>query len=364
MGTFKIAKTVLKSLFNKPETLMYPVEQREWQERTRGSVQIDTDKCILCGICSRRCPTGALDAEKKDGVWEIFRMQCIQCGACVEVCPTQCLTMDPQYTQPGEEKFSDVYEIPKFQKIDAEVLAMEMEEPLICDRESCVFCGLCAKVCPAEALTVDRKEKLWEVNEEECVKCGICTEKCPKKCLGFGESPAAEESADQAAEKPAKQKPAAKETAAAAETRDDLHCNLEECIFCGLCAKNCPCDALEVDREAKTWKVNEEECVRCGACVNKCPKHCLSLGEQAKEEPEERDVQTSEELEKLAEKPIPAVDPEKCIYCRLCENTCPSEAIQVEVDHWVLDEEKCISCGVCLEACPADALLMENDRSI
>ena len=54
MGAFKFAKTVLKSTFKKPATLMYPVVEREWQERTRGSIDIDADKCILCGICGKK----------------------------------------------------------------------------------------------------------------------------------------------------------------------------------------------------------------------------------------------------------------------------------------------------------------------
>ena len=76
MGAFKIAKTVLKSAFKKPATLMYPVVEREWQERTRGSIDIEADKCILCGICSKRCPADAINVDRKGGKWEIHRMQC------------------------------------------------------------------------------------------------------------------------------------------------------------------------------------------------------------------------------------------------------------------------------------------------
>ena len=39
---------------------------------------------------------------------------------------------------------------------------------------------------PGEALTVDRKEKVWKVDEATCVSCGACLEKCPKKCLTLG----------------------------------------------------------------------------------------------------------------------------------------------------------------------------------
>ncbi|MDO4746416.1 MAG: 4Fe-4S binding protein [Bacillota bacterium] len=256
MKTFRIAKVLFKSLFKKPATLMYPVVQREWQERTRGSVDIHVDSCILCGICGRRCPADAIEVDRKAGTWVIHRMQCIQCGECISACPKKCLEMNNQYTEPQAEKVVDTFEV-ELAKDDTKSKAPAGD--LVCKQEDCVYCGLCAKVCPADALKIDRKEKIWEVDKEACAKCGACVEKCPKKCLSLGEAPASEE------------KPA--------ETGDEkLACNLDDCIYCGLCAKNCPCDALTVDRKEKVWKVDEELCVKCGACLEKCPKECLTIG--------------------------------------------------------------------------------------
>lgn len=61
------------------------------------------------------------------------------------------------------------------------------EGGLVCDTETCVYCTLCAKQCPSEALTVDRKEKVWKVDKDACTQCGICVDKCPKKCLEIKE---------------------------------------------------------------------------------------------------------------------------------------------------------------------------------
>ena len=58
LGFFKFGKTILGSIGKKPATLMYPVVPREWEERTRGSVSIDGDNCIACGMCASRCPAG------------------------------------------------------------------------------------------------------------------------------------------------------------------------------------------------------------------------------------------------------------------------------------------------------------------
>ena len=56
-----------------------------------------------------------------------------------------------------------------------------------------------------------------------------------------------------------------------------LVCHLKDCIYCGICAKNCPMDALTVDRKTKTWKVDYDKCVMCAICNDKCPKHALDF---------------------------------------------------------------------------------------
>lgn len=184
MATFKIGKVVMKSLFKKPATLMYPVIPREWAERTRGHIDIDEKSCILCGICGKKCPTSAITVDKAARTWTIERMQCIQCGCCVEVCPKKCLDMAPDYTEPGTEKVVDIFEVPQpVKKTDAGGAAAPAGGELECTIDDCIYCGICAKNCPVTALEVDRKEKVWKVDKDACVACGVCVEKCPKKCL-------------------------------------------------------------------------------------------------------------------------------------------------------------------------------------
>ena len=279
LGFFKFAGTILGSMFKKPSTLMYPVVPREWQERTRGAVSIVGEDCIGCGICAKACPTNAIEVDKNEGSWTIQRMQCIQCSACVDSCPKKCLNMENLYTIPDVVKVVDTFEIPAKPAKKADTKAAPSGDgDLQCDKETCVFCGLCAKACPVDALTVDRKEKVWEVDKDTCVKCGACIDKCPKKSLSFGGG----------AEEPAAEEPAAED--------GPLSCDLEACVFCGLCAKNCPADALTVDRKEKVWEVDEDACVKCGVCIDKCPKKCLGFGgaaEEAKEEPAEPAKKTS-----------------------------------------------------------------------
>ncbi len=53
---------------------------------------IEKDKCIGCGMCSRKCPVGAISVTdyiapgKKKPAYEIDHSKCIKCGACIDTC--------------------------------------------------------------------------------------------------------------------------------------------------------------------------------------------------------------------------------------------------------------------------------------
>ena len=53
--------------------------------------------------------------------------------------------------------------------------------------------------------------------------------------------------------------------------------DVERCIVCGMCDRNCSTDCIKVDRKARTWEINPFACVQCGYCVTVCPKDCLSM---------------------------------------------------------------------------------------
>jgi len=95
MALLPMAKTVLVSLFKKPVTRNYPVKSRELPTIVRGQVVFESENCIYCGICVRKCPTDAISVSKKDKTLTIDQFDCIQCNSCVEMCPKQSLTMLP-----------------------------------------------------------------------------------------------------------------------------------------------------------------------------------------------------------------------------------------------------------------------------
>lgn len=109
MSLINFNKTVIKNLFSKPATRKYPFEPKVYPERTRGHVVNDMDVCVLCGLCSIKCPTRAITVDKAAKTWNIRPMSCIQCRSCVDNCPKKCLSMDTQYTEPGTEKITKTF---------------------------------------------------------------------------------------------------------------------------------------------------------------------------------------------------------------------------------------------------------------
>lgn len=113
MGSFKLGKMTLRSLFGKPETVMYPLEKRDIPAGHRGTVEIDMAKCILCGICVKRCPCSAIEVDKAAGTWSINHFGCIQCDTCVRECPKGALSMSMEFPHVAPVKTRQVESKPE-----------------------------------------------------------------------------------------------------------------------------------------------------------------------------------------------------------------------------------------------------------
>ena len=45
--------------------------------------------------------------------------------------------------------------------------------------------------------------------------------------------------------------------------------NQEKCKRCGLCARNCPVQAISGNRE-EGYQIDTNKCIKCGLCASKC----------------------------------------------------------------------------------------------
>ena len=153
MKLMDFAPIALKNLFSKPATCNYPAEPAIYPERSRGHIEINIDDCIMCGMCMRKCPSSAIKVDRNTKTWSIERMGCVQCENCVNACPKNCLSIKPGYTVPSTSKIVDSYSQPIPEKPAGKITN---------DMTKCILCGLCARKCPQECITVDRTgEKTW-----------------------------------------------------------------------------------------------------------------------------------------------------------------------------------------------------------
>ncbi|MGI5885580.1 MAG: 4Fe-4S binding protein [Candidatus Spyradocola sp.] len=56
----------------------------------------------------------------------------------------------------------------------------------VVDREACVACGCCVKVCPLQAIEIVRGV-VARVNRDRCVGCGKCAKECPASVIEIQE---------------------------------------------------------------------------------------------------------------------------------------------------------------------------------
>ena len=98
-----------------------------------------------------------------------------------------------------------------------------------------------------------------------------------------------------------------------AALRGCVRFNDSDCIYCGICEKRCPTNAISVEKKDKTWSINHFACIQCESCVRECPKGCLSMDavivhpskEKAMEtfrKPEPSDEEKAAQAQKEAEK--------------------------------------------------------------
>lgn len=82
-----------------------------------------------------------------------------------------------------------------FKKPDTLLYPLQTKAPyegqkghVVNDTEKCILCSKCQKVCPCNAILVNKAERRWEINPFRCVQCGNCIRNCPVSCLSMDPS--------------------------------------------------------------------------------------------------------------------------------------------------------------------------------
>ena len=112
-------RRIVSGFFTKPATTLYPFEQRAMSDNFRGQPIFDNKLCIGCGLCSKECPSKAIEMvtvhEKR---YPQFRLdKCIFCYSCADSCPRKAI------------KSSVVYELAT---TDKTALVMKPKRAIVC----------------------------------------------------------------------------------------------------------------------------------------------------------------------------------------------------------------------------------------
>ena len=171
------------------------------------------------------------------------------------------------------------------------------------NKELCVGCSTCVKVCPNGAITQTHQGKirvktvdlLPEIPDATvCSYCGTCAYMCPFSAITLKKSGT----------------PVALEDIAIVHEKvlPKLEYKLEDCEKAGKKAKVYVEGNIEVD-----WNL----CISCMSCFEVCPTGAFFKSEKENE---------------LGKKVKVDLDASKCIKCGTCEVSCSKKAISVKID--------------------------------
>lgn len=177
--------------------------------------------CLGYGTCSSICPFGAITMTK-DHLPQVDIQKCTGCRKCEAACPRKVIQVLPASRQV---------------LVACSSRDKGVETKKNC-QVGCIGCGICIKVCPFEAPSLEHN--LSGIHPDKCTVCGLCATKCPTGAIS-----------DLIPRRP---KAFIKDT----------------CIGCRTCAKVCPVNAASGELK-KMHRIDDAKCIGCGICTAKCP---------------------------------------------------------------------------------------------
>ena len=92
-----------------------------------------------------------------------------------------------KYTPPNTTKFLEDVAAGRAQIIPPVEIPSGFRGKIQYDKEKCIGCQLCIKVCPSGAIEFKPKEKKIKIYLARCTFCSQCNDVCPVNCLSMGD---------------------------------------------------------------------------------------------------------------------------------------------------------------------------------
>ena len=237
-----------------------------------------------------------------------------------------------------------------------ELNEFSVNEEIIAVAPKCVRCNTCVESCPVNAIEPANIFRIAKITDK-CVKCEICVQTCPISAIKLIDNSVVYDSEDES---------------------DVIEYNLSNVrsphrvvrmnsisIDYSIdnnwddCANLCPTNAFTmefkeffenlnmdlgielIENELYPY-INEKMCIGCGACAE------ISLNSNA--------IELDRYLGPIVHGRKIDINHVSCVNCFLCEENCPTGAIELIDGKVVLDNDKCIRCVECTHHCPVGAL--------
>ena len=317
---------------------------------------IDQTKCANCKDkpCLNSCPIDAIYTDEDEGLIKI-KNTCFGCVLCRNACPYDAISLGVHMDPPIKENVPNI------------------------NVKLCKACGACVQACKNGSIHIvadGKDEPHSEIDKDTCVRCGYCFRVCPTDAIKYG----------QLLPKTVKGGKA-------------VVVNQDNCIGCMTCTRVCPSmGALNVARTNKLPYINPGYCARCEECMHSCPSGAIKYSSRKKAYKMYSEIKSFDIVSEIVDHDIKILSLDLISLNKVLEKVGKSTALEfndldfenfveykvndamerelrvsidssIEVDKftklfgsYLMDrnievyENKCVACGECFNVCPVGAI--------